>query len=73
MTAEQVISEIESLSPDEQAKVVRFAYQLDAGRQLTGEELSALAQRMVDSSDPVQKALIRDAIIRGFYGEKPNA
>src|SRR2546422_2073771 len=36
MTAEQIISEIEGLSPEEQAKVVRFAYRLDAERKRPG-------------------------------------
>ena len=61
------------MPPEEQAKVVRFAYQLDAERQLTGEELSALAERMVESTDPTQTAMLREAIVRGFYGGKPHA
>ena len=73
MTAEQIISEIEILSPEEEAKVVRFAYRFDAERQLTGKELSALAERMVESTDPTQTALLREEIIRGFYGGKPHA
>jgi hypothetical protein len=47
MTAKQIIDEIAVLPPDEQAKVVLFAYHLDAERQLTGKELSSLAERMV--------------------------
>jgi len=73
MTANQIISEIESLSPEEQAEVIRFAYRLDAERQLTGKELSALAERMVESTDPVQTEMVRQAIVRGFYGGKPHA
>jgi len=57
MTASQVIYELEALSPDEQAEVIRFVYRLDAERQLTGPELS----------------LVRDAIIRGFYGANSHA
>ncbi len=72
MTAEQIIREIEILSPEEQAKVVRFAYRLDAERQLTGKELSALAERMIESTDPAQTAMLREEIIRGFYGGKPH-
>jgi hypothetical protein len=30
MTASEIIEEIAALKPDEQAKVVKFAYQLDA-------------------------------------------
>ncbi len=73
MTAKQIIAEIENLAPKEQEEVVRFAYRLDAERQLTGKELSALAERMVESTDPVQTAMLREAIVRGFYGGKPDA
>lgn len=73
MTASQIISEIEVLPPEEQAKVVRFAYRLDAERRLTGAELSALAERMVASTDPVQAAMLREEIARGFYGGKQRA
>ena len=38
MTAAQIIDEIESLSPEEQAGVVRFVYQLDAERKHSGPE-----------------------------------
>ena len=68
MTTQQVIEQIKHLSPAEQAEVIRFAYQLDAERQLTGTELSALAKRMVDASDPAEAALVRESIVRGFYG-----
>ena len=37
-------------------------------RQLTGPELSSLAEKMVHASDPAEAALMRDAIVRGFYG-----
>jgi hypothetical protein len=44
MTTEQIIHEITALPPTEQAKIVRFAYQLNAERQLSGDELSVLAE-----------------------------
>ena len=68
MTASQIIHELETLPPDEQAEVIRFAYRLDAERQLTGPELSSLADKMLHASDPAEAALVRDAIVRGFYG-----
>jgi hypothetical protein len=68
MTANQVIHELEALPPEEQAEVIRFAYRLDAGRQLTVRELSSLAEKMVSTSDLAEAALVRDAIVRGFYG-----
>ena len=73
MAASEIIQEIEALSAEEQAKVVRFAYRLDSERQLTGAELSALAERMAPSTDPAETAMLREAITRGFYGEQPHA
>ena len=73
MTASQIIHEIEALPPDEQAKVVQFAYRLDAERQLTGPELSGLAERLVASTDPAETALLREKITHGFYGGTPHA
>ena len=73
MTAEQVIHEIETLPAGEQAKVIRFAYRLDAQRQLTGPELASLADRMVRSTDPAETLMLRDEVMRGSYGGKPDA
>lgn len=79
MTARQVIEEIKQLSAEEQAEVIRFAYGLDAERQLSGQELSALAERLVSTPDVAEAALVREAIMHGFYGRqsdssgKPNA
>ena len=67
MTAHKIIEEIKRLGPKEQLSVIRFAYQLDAERRLTGEELSGLAERMVKATDPAEGAIIREAMIRGFY------
>ena len=72
MTASQIIEEIKRLNPAEQLGVIRFAYQLDAERQLSGDELSSLAERMVNTADPSEQARIRDQIIRGFYGQRRN-
>jgi hypothetical protein len=74
VTAQQIIEEIKGLDPKEQLGVIRFAYQLDAERKLTGQELSQLAARMTETDDAVEAATIREAIVRGFYGEqKPHA
>ena len=73
MTVEQVIQEIEALPLEEQARVIRFAYRLDAQRQLTGTELSSLADRLVRSTDPAEALKLREEIARGFYGGKPDA
>lgn len=66
MTASQIIEEIKRLGPEEQVGVIRFAYQLDAERQLTGDELSGLAERMVNTTDSAEQLRIREQIIRGF-------
>ena len=71
MTASQIIDEIKSLAPEEQLKVIHFAYRIDAERQLSGKELSSLAERMANSTDPGETAMLREAIVRGFYGGKP--
>jgi len=73
MTAAQIIDEIKRLAPEEQAGVVRMVYQLDAQRKLSGPELSALAQRLVDAQDPLEASRVREAILHGFYGEKGDA
>ena len=73
MTASQIIAEIQSLTPEEQAGVVRFVYQLDAERKLSGPELSTLAERLVKADDPIEASRVRETIARGFYGAKPDA
>ena len=68
MRAREIIGEIQRLPPSEQAEVIQFAYRLDAERMLSGKELAALAQRMVDAADPMEKLRIREELTRGFYG-----
>jgi hypothetical protein len=67
MTASEIIVEIKRLDRKEQLGVIRFAYQLDAERRLTGKELAQLAERMVNATDPTEEALIREAMVRGFH------
>ena len=69
MTAAKVIEEILHLPREEQSRVLEFAAQLARKRQLSGRELSALAQRMVDSEDPAEVERLKSEITRGFYGE----
>jgi hypothetical protein len=73
VTATQIIDEIKSLTPEEQAGVVRFVYQLDAERKLSGPELSTLAARLVKAEDPAEASRVRDTIVRGFYGTDRDA
>lgn len=70
MTSTQILDEIKRLAPEEQASVVRLVYQLDAERKLSGRELSVLAERMVNTSDPAEASRLRESIIRGFYGQQ---
>jgi isocitrate/isopropylmalate dehydrogenase len=69
MTAAEVIEEIMHLPREEQSRVLEFAFELARERQLSGKELSALAQRMVDSNDPAEVERLKAEITRGFYGE----
>jgi len=69
MTAAKVIEEIMSLPREEQSQVLEFAFELARKRQLSGKELSELAQRMVDSHDPAEVERLKSQITRGFYGE----
>ena len=69
MTAAKVIEEIMHLPREEQSQVLEFAFELARKRQLSGKELSALAQRMVDSNDTAEVERLKSQITRGFYGE----
>ena len=69
MTATGVIEEIKHLPRSEQSRVIQFAFELARERQLSGEKLSALAQRLADSNEPAEAKKLRDEIHRGFYGE----
>ncbi len=69
MTAAKVIEDILHLPREEQSRVLEFALQLARKRQLSGTELSALAQRIVDSDDPAEVERLKSEITRGFYGE----
>lgn len=69
MTAAGVIEEIKHLPRAEQSQVIQFAFELARERQLSGDKLSALAQRLADSKDPAEAQQLREEIHRGFYGE----
>ena len=42
-------------------------------RKLTGEEIGSLAKLMVESNDSHEKAMLKEAIVRGFYGDHSDA
>ena len=69
MTAAKVIEEIMQLPRAEQSRVIEFTLELKRKRQLSGGELSVLAQRMVDSEDPSEVEQLKSEITRGFYGD----
>ena len=69
MTAIGVIEEIKHLPRAEQSRVIQFAFELARERQLSGEKLSGLAQRMAETNDSAEALKLRDEIHRGFYGE----
>jgi hypothetical protein len=73
VNAHEIMREIAALPRDEQVEVIRFVYRLDAERKLSGLELTVLAERLVHTTDPAEGLVLRDAIVRGFYGAKPNA
>jgi hypothetical protein len=57
--------------------VLEFGREMTASkiseRRLTGKELSSLAERMVNATDPAEETRIRESIGRGFYGQRENA
>jgi hypothetical protein len=69
VTASQIIGEIVALPPSERAEVIRFASRFNTGGSLNGDELAALASRMVESRDLAEKDALWLEIERGFYGE----
>jgi isocitrate/isopropylmalate dehydrogenase len=68
MSANQVIEEIKHLPQAEQSRVLQFAFELARERQLSGKQLSELAQQMADADNPAEAKKLRDEIHRGFYG-----
>ena len=69
MTAAQIMHEIDCLPPAEQEKVVNYARKLPTQKPLSGTELTALAQRMVDATDPVTAQRLKADLVKGFYGD----
>ena len=68
MSALEIIEQIQRLPEAEQEKVKRFArLNLEPG-QLSGEQIGALARRMVETNDPKEADRLEREIIRGFYG-----
>ena len=73
MTAIEIIEEIKRLPKQEQVKVAEFARQVIGKARLTPEELGELAGRMVEANNPAEAERLEKEILRGFYGEEPDA
>jgi hypothetical protein len=73
VTAIEIIEEIKRLPKQEQVKVAEFARQVIGKARLTPEELGELAGRMVEANNPAEAVRLEKEILRGFYGEEPDA
>jgi hypothetical protein len=67
MTSADVIEKIKPLPREEQSRVVQFAVELARSRQLSGEELGVIAQKMLETEDPVEEKRLEEELTRGFY------
>ena len=69
MTAIQIIEEIKRLDPKEQVEVLSALLRSQTTkRQLSGDELVALADEMVAAKDPEEADRLEKKILEGFYG-----
>lgn len=73
MTAFEIFTEIQRLPKSEQEQVARLASALTEDRELSGDEIDALVGRLLETDDPGEKVVLREAIFRGFYGGEPDA
>jgi hypothetical protein len=64
MTAADVIEDIKLLPREEQSRVVEFAMALPRTRQLSGEELGVIAQKMLDTDDPAEKKRLEEELTK---------
>ena len=69
MTAVEIIDELKHLAPADREKVAQFLRQETCGRQLSGQELGALAKEMIATDDANAKAALKARIVKGFYGD----
>ena len=69
MTSSQIIEEIERLPSKEKAEVLTALLRSRMmKRQLSPDELVALADQMVASKDPEEADRLEKEILAGFYG-----
>ena len=69
MTGLEIIKEIRRLPVQEREKVRRFIQENLEPGQLSGEEIGALVQKMIEATDPGEARGLEDEIVRGFYGD----
>ena len=70
MTTSQIIDEIERLPSKEKAEVLTALLRSRTmKRQLSPDELVALADQMVATKDPEEADRLEREILAGFYGE----
>jgi ABC-type ATPase with predicted acetyltransferase domain len=68
VTATQIIQEIKRLPSKEKAEVLIALLRSQATRQLSPDELVALADQMVATKDPEEADRLEKQILAGFYG-----
>ena len=69
MTATQIMREIDLLPPREQAKIVDYTRQLVIKQPLSGDELTVMAKRMVEATDPAEGDRFQEKLVNGFFGD----
>jgi threonine synthase len=70
MTSTQIMHAMDILAPEELAKVVFHVRKLDKDRQLSGSELTALAERMLKADSVGEADALQEAMVAGFFGKK---
>jgi hypothetical protein len=69
VTATQIIEEIKRLDPKEKTEVLTALLRSrTTKRQLSPDELVALADQMVATNDPEEADRLEEKILAGFYG-----
>ena len=70
MSVAEIKQAIEKLTPQEKGKVFQFVHDLEAKQRLSGRQLSALAEKLAQATDPMEISRLREEIGQGFYGTK---
>ena len=70
MSVAEIKEAIQKLSPQEKGKVFEFIHDLEAKHRLGGRQLSALAEKLAQTTNPTEISRLREEIGQGFYGTK---